>query len=322
METALITAIGSFSGDIVIKSLKKHGIRVLGCDIYPKEWIVDAYQVDNFFQVPKGTEGATYIETILQICAENAVQYLIPLTDVEIDTLNESREAFDALGVKICMSQHSAICACRNKMSSFSLLQGVCKNVVPIATRPGTDWEMIEKGMLPLICKPFNGRSSQGICRIYSLQELAAFFNVNDPAAYIIQPLIDGPVITVDVIRQDNTVVAVPREELLRTLNGAGTSVLVFHDDRLTADCARIANCLGIIGCVNFEFIRSSEDQYYFLECNARFSGGVEFSNMVGYDFVWNHLKCFRGEAIDELNAYRDCYIARKYEETVTAFRK
>ena len=46
MDTALVTAIGSFSADIVIKNLKKNGMRVVGCDIYPPEWIADAEHVD------------------------------------------------------------------------------------------------------------------------------------------------------------------------------------------------------------------------------------------------------------------------------------
>ena len=52
MKTALITAIGSFSVDIAIKNLKKMDFRVIGCDIYPKEWIANALDVDSFYQAP------------------------------------------------------------------------------------------------------------------------------------------------------------------------------------------------------------------------------------------------------------------------------
>ena len=61
MKTALVTAIGSFSADIVIKSLKKQGLKVIGCDIFPKEWVVDAYSVDVFYQVPRGTKREKYL---------------------------------------------------------------------------------------------------------------------------------------------------------------------------------------------------------------------------------------------------------------------
>ena len=56
----------------------------------------------------------------------------------------------------------------------------------------------------------------------------------------------------------------------------------------------------------------------YFLECNPRFSGGVEFSCMSGYDCVKNHINCFNNQEIDERRQYKSQYIARKYEEYVT----
>lgn len=61
MKTALVTAIGSFSAEIVIQSLKQHGITVVGCDMFPKELIVNAYSVDVFYQVSRGTDRDCYI---------------------------------------------------------------------------------------------------------------------------------------------------------------------------------------------------------------------------------------------------------------------
>ena len=52
MKTVVVTAIGSFSADIVIKKCRENGIRVIGCDVYPGEWIADAGNVDAFYQVP------------------------------------------------------------------------------------------------------------------------------------------------------------------------------------------------------------------------------------------------------------------------------
>ena len=49
MNTALVTAIGSFSADIVIKNLIKSGFRVVGCDIYPAEWIADSGNGASFY---------------------------------------------------------------------------------------------------------------------------------------------------------------------------------------------------------------------------------------------------------------------------------
>ena len=126
--------------------------------------------------------------------------------------------------------------------------------------------------------------------------------------------------VTVDVVRspEQGTCVAVCRRELLRTLNGAGTSVLVFRNRQLEERCRAIAGLLGIRGCVNMEFIEDRDGVYHMLECNPRFSGGVEFSCLAGYDCVTNHLRCFEGREIERDDRITGMYIARKYEEYVT----
>lgn len=322
MTTALVTAIGSFSADIVIKSLKKHGMRVIGCDIFPKEWIVDAYSVDVFFQVPRGTEYDSYLKAITDICTQEKVDYLLPLTDAEIDTLNENRDWFQQNGIQLCISSKETIAICRDKYQTYQALKDKNLFVQMIPTICAASEQDRALLSLPIVCKPINGRSSQGMRRLFTDNEYRSYMNAIEPEKYVLQPLIAGKIITVDIARNAKTgfTVCMPRKELLRTLNGAGTSVHVFHDDVLVEECRKIAACLNVHGCVNFEFIQTPEDVYCFLECNPRFSGGVEFSCMAGYDFVWAHMECFSGKDPTPLSAYQDCYIARKYEETVTAF--
>ena len=323
MDSILVTAIGSFAADVVIKNLGKKGCFIVGCDIYPKEWIVDAYSVDLFRQVPLAVDAENYITAIKNICIENNIKYIIPLTDVEIDVLNSNRECFESDGIIICISPTETIEICRNKYSTYYALQGITKyvNLIPTLSAKQLSSSGDTRLSFPLICKPVDGRSSHGIQRIYSARDLDAFLISPHTVDYILQPIIPGRIVTVDILRKFDglSFVSVPRLELLRTPNGAGTTVRVFHDEKLNNECARIANHLGVIGCVNFEFIRTDDNHLYFLECNPRFSGGIEFSCMIGYDFVWNHLKCFQNKAIDALQPYKSCFIARKYEEVITS---
>ena len=52
----LLTAIGSFSADCVVTSLKKMGHKVIGCDIYKREWVANSVIVDKFYQAPYCTQ--------------------------------------------------------------------------------------------------------------------------------------------------------------------------------------------------------------------------------------------------------------------------
>ncbi len=322
MNTALVTAIGSFSADIVIKNLQKGGFRVIGCDIYPGEWIADSRNVASFYQVPFATDEKRYVDSILKICREEQAKVLIVLTDVEVDVWNRYRDQLALASVTLCLSSEETLLLCRDKRELYRfLMEKGMGNPIPTLELSKADPERLS---YPAVIKPFNGRSSQGLRYIYSLDEMKGFLECGSPEGLIVQPFYQGSIVTVDVVRQAETgeSVAVCRKELLRTPNGAGTSVLVFVDPILEAGCREIANALNINGCVNFEFIQAEDESYHMLECNPRFSGGVEFSCMAGYDCVTNHLRCFTGEVMEPVKEITGMYIARKYEEYIMESKK
>lgn len=315
--SALVTAIGSFAADIVIKSLKGMDYRVVGCDIYPKEWIADAGQVNVFCQVPHALNVKEYIRFLIDLCEAEEVHYLIPLTDAEIDVLNDNRYLFETRGVCICISSMETIRLCRDK---HALAEFINMNYSIMETIP-TERAKSVKGTpsaFPIVCKPHNGRSSLGLRYIYNEEEWKNFVSQTDVKGYLVQPYIEGSIITVDVVCSENQAVAIARQELLRTLNGAGTSVYIFCDVALERKCCELAVLLGVQGCVNFEFIKDKDGKYHFLECNPRFSGGVEFSCIAGYNCVENHIRAFDQKPIDKFHVEHCMYIARKYEEYVT----
>lgn len=318
MKTAVVTAIGSFSADIVIKNAARMGIRVIGCDIYPAEWVADSSNVSAFYQVPLATEEEAYVEAVCSICKREGAKGLIVLTDVEVDVWNRNRSRLAEDGVTLCLSSEETISICRDKMKLYEFLhkEGI-GNPIPTKRLNRLSPEAVS---YPAVVKPYNGRSSQGLTYLYSKEEMERFLAGTLAENYVIQPYLKGSVVTVDVIRQINPdrFAAVCRKELLRTPNGAGTSVLVFANKALETVCIKAAKALGIVGCVNFEFIEGNDGTFQMLECNPRFSGGVEFSCMAGYDFITNHIKCFTGEEIELTHSITEMYIARKYEEYVT----
>lgn len=310
--TVLVTAIGSFSSSAVVPILKSNGFRVIGCDVYPREWVASSCEVDVFYQVPLASLGLDYIAAIKSIVDSEGVDLIVPLTDFEVDVLSPARKD---LGAKLCVSNEKSVLCCRDKTETSKVVEGLYPDLV-IPTFSASDFiadDLLSNGKW--ICKPINGRSSAGLFKAEDRRSALAYLETVDFNELIVQPMIDGFVVTVDVVRSPLTgrVVALPRKELLRTLNGAGTSVYVYRDEELEKRCAGIANALSISGCVNFEFIYDNNGSYHFLECNPRFAGGVSFSCNYGYDFVINHIKCFMGEDIDSLMRKDGQYIARRY---------
>lgn len=329
-ETILVTAIGSFSAVTVIRSLKKDGYRVVGCDIYPAEWVANSQIADVFYKAPYATDRPAYEEFVKMVCKEEEVAFIMPLTDVEIDLFRGWTTAAEDTGAVVCMSERRMLDIIRDKkvLEEYLAPLGICDTIPGILLSEVVS-EADTEPKYPLVIKPVDGRSSQGLHIVKNEKEMKLVLALceDDLSHYLVQPKIPGPVITVDVVRHPETeeCVCIPRRELLRTPNGAGTSVYVFKNEHLECQCKAIAKALNISGCVNFEFVEEQEPtepngpgKWRFLECNPRFSGGLAFSDVAGYDMVRNHLNCFRGIGLEPEDKISEQYIARRYTEFVT----
>lgn len=306
----LITAIGSFSADCVVQSLTRAGHRVIGCDIYPSEWHPVSKDCYKVYQVPFATEEDKYIEALLQICRTEHIDMLFPLTDLEIDVLNRHRESFAMNNVLLCMQSEYCLSIARNKHEQAIFFKGSIVNVPDTILATGD----ISSMTFPAIAKPYDGRSSEGLHRLIAREDLSI---IRNPEKYIIQEQLPGSVYTVDYVRDTcGNDFSVPREELLRTKNGAGTTVRITPSEKLRDMASFVGSKLDVVGCINMEFI-DCDGKFYLIDINPRFSAGVAFSNCIGYDMVKNHINAFLNLCIDSPVAFREQIIAKRYKEEV-----
>lgn len=157
-------------------------------------------------------------------CGREHADFLIPLTDVEVDALCAHKTRFSALGCVLCVPDEPCARLCRDKQAMATLLarEGACR-IIP--TRSPYGWEP-EAADYPLMLKPLHGRSSQGQVIVRTPQAYHAALDARGD--YIAQPYLDGDIYTVDVARDRfGHVQALTRHELLRTPNGLGTAVRV-----------------------------------------------------------------------------------------------
>lgn len=307
----LITAIGSFSADCVINTLRKSGHFVIGCDIYPSKWHAVSRDCNEVFQVPFATKEKEYIDSLLNICRKYGIYYIFPLTDLEIDILNKNRDAFEKVNATLCTQSSECLAIARDKYKMYCLFKEDDMVNVPKSV---LSCDLSEEFLLPVVAKPINGRSSEGLKKIYRREDLISLKCIDN---YIIQELLEGNVFTVDYVRNalSGEDFAVPREELLRTKNGAGTTVRVVPDEDLMVTTSYIGRKLGINGCVNMEYIHYN-GAYYLIDINPRFSAGVAFSNFIGYDMVTAHLNCFLDkEKLPAPIKFKEQLLCKRYKE-------
>lgn len=318
-EIILVTSIGSFSGKAIITSLNRiKEYIVYGCDIYPSTWHACSVEFKKVFLVPEAIDEDLYVASILNICEDYNIKYIIPTNDAEIDIYNKYREVFTEHGIILCMSESRTISVVRSKYNLSKYFQNNPYFYI-IPTLLST-LEVIENPVFPYIAKPVNGRSSKGLYHICNMDDLLL---AQKKENYVIQQLMEGDIYTVDYVRNSlfESDYSVPRKELIRTHNGAGITVRLIHDPVLSGAASLIGNMLDVNGSMNFEFIKNN-DRYYLLDINPRFSAGIAFTMESGYDIVKSHLNCFTGKDIEAPVNYDDMIIVKSYVETITSIEK
>ena len=314
MTTTLITAVGSSSAPAALESLRRLGHRVIGCDIYPKAWNLVSNQVDSFFQSVLATDAESYIQQLLTMAETEKIDLIIPLTDVEVDALCSQTAAFEEKGCKICIPPKEAALLCRDKlrMAQFLSEKGVCQTIPTFSPYGYTP----KKEEFPLMLKPLHGRSSQAQAVVSSQEAFASVLKNRED--YICQPFIDGKIYTVDAARDAfGNVQALTRCELLRTVNGLGTTVEILPKHPLEKTACAIADAVGLIGAVNMEFI-GNDDGFWFLEVNPRFSGGIGFSCLAGMDVPMLHLFAHQGRTLPDKQDISPATMVRQIAPVIT----
>lgn len=313
----LVTSIGSMSAPCVISTLHENGYYVVGTDIYPGQWHYETRLCDVFCQAPYATDEENYLSFLISTCRKYNLGVILPLTDLEIDVLDRNRHIFEPENINLSMPAHEVIKVARNKYTLYNFFKDDI-NVPSIKTVKLTDYISGSSNdmFFPCVAKTINGRSSEGLIRNASLNEIRA---IEDKSNYILQEQIRGEICTVDYVRTKkyNYDVLLARIELLRTKNGAGMTIKTFCNERLSFLASYIGKKLDINGAVNMEFIHTDEDEYYLIDLNPRFSAGIAYSKIAGYDLVTNHFRATEGKMIDPQISLKEFYITKYWKETI-----
>lgn len=291
----LVTAIGSMSAECVIASLKKAGYGVVATDIYDECFHPVARECLAFEKVIKAVpDPVAYCEVICDVAARHGCEAVIPLTDPEVDALSPNRKILEEKGVAVWLGSPESIALARDCDAwSRKLSESRTFKTIP-TVRTYAELLTLHRG--EFVAKRVNGRSSEGI-----LFSNTGTFALSAPyeTGYVFQPFIDGDIITVDFARHPKSqqLVVVPRQEMMRTKNGAGTVVKMLDPELVRSAVSEMCEGLGLTGVMNCEFIRNETD-LYLMDINPRFSAGVSFSRMAGYDFVTADVACYMGSEV------------------------
>lgn len=313
INSVLVTAIGSMSAQTVLESLRSYPeLKIYGCDIHPKEYLVIANRFDGFNKAPKASDK-NYITEIVNLCKSFNIDLIIPLTDPEVDVLSNNRNTFEKEGILLAIQNVDAVSICRNKKVFYDKLKHL--NVLKLIPTFDTKEILSQKIEFPIIAKPAKGRSSEGLYKVNDNELLNYITNNLDN--YVFQQYIPGEIFTVDVIRDiSGNIYSLARKEVIRTSNGAGLSVEIKFNSELFTLVNYLCTHLNIVGCINLEFIFDGSD-YYLMDINPRFSAGIGFSKIAGYDFVRACFDVFSGKEIETITEIKKGIYGKGYTDYI-----
>ncbi|MEM1189396.1 MAG: ATP-grasp domain-containing protein [Pseudomonadota bacterium] len=305
----LITAVGAMASECAITCLRESfPARIFGVDTHDGSLLPTVGTLDGFQTVPPAKHPG-YVPALLEICRHFDIDCVLPLTDPEVDVLVARSRELPGTLIR-CLPAPAFVAVARNKRR-LAVFAETLDCSLPIDTQSTDDG--LPANTESRICKPMNGRSSEGLLRYAKGQ-----FDRSQLQAgrdYIFQPLIPGDIVTVDAVRdREGGIAVLARKELVRTPRGAG---LVVDVGESPAEEAAIEVCerLDLVGGVNIEFLQFGPS-LYLMDINPRLSAGVEFSFLAGYDFPTNTVRACMGDRIAERGPVSGGRYAKRYVGT------
>ena len=315
-SVVLVTAIGTMASTTIISKLKEtNEYYIIGADIFPRNEVATAKDVNEFYSFPSAIENFKgFVCFVLDFCKKKKVNFYFPTIDEEVVNLSNHIDLFYEIGVRLCIPNYDLVECCHYKDRFVSYIH---KEFPELYIKTFDRLENIPEEEFPIYIKPVEGRASND-CRRFDSKRMAEEFITGTgykPNAYVIQKYTEGTIFTVDLIRNSATgqKEQVQRKELLRNGNGCGIAVEIVNDEILKSICNDLMLSLNLHGVVNAEFFLTNMG-YKIIEINPRFSAGCGFTCMAGCNLVLNALMIADSKICDFGKITYGKHYAKRYE--------
>lgn len=257
-----------------------------------------------------------YIDITLGICKQYSIDALISLNDLELPILAENKSKFEALGVKVIVSDPKVIDICFDKYKTAQWTESIGLNAPKTYVRLADAKSALAKGEIafPLFMKPRWGSGSIGLETIDDMEELDIYYiilmkkikktilataSVGDE--YImIQEKLTGNEFGLDVMNDlegNNVGVSVKKKLAMRA--GETDKAITVDLPEVREMGKKIGENLRHIGNLDVDIMQRANGDYCVLELNPRFGGGYPFSYEAGVNLPKAILQWLKGKKVD-----------------------
>jgi len=274
-----------------------------------------SFTADSAWPVPRCTD-ASFLDTVLHLCAEHRIGLLIPTIDTELPVYAAASEQFAGIGAAVCISAPPTVRICCNKVSTHEWLVA---NGFPTVRQTDARSALLDPAAwpLPLLAKPYNGSASIGVRRIQTRLELEAI--ADTASGYVVEEIAPGREFTINVYvsRLGECICAVPHWRM-EVRAGEVSKGLTVKDSRLM-DLARVvaAALPGAYGPLNIQCFMDDSGTIRIIEMNARFGGGYPLAHRAGGRFTDWLLDEIEGRHLSYFDDWTDDLAMLRYDEAI-----
>lgn len=235
-----------------------------------------------------------YIPSLLELCAQNSIDLLIPTIDTDLLLLAQNAKNFENIGTKVLISSERVINIANDKRNTYTFFKDANVNTPETVD----DYTKYALGF-PCFIKPLDGSGSKDAFSVKNAQELKEHSKRIDN--YIVQNLIIGDEFTVDILCDFNgkPIYITPRK---RTQVRAGEVIVteIVDDPVVVEECVSILAKLKAIGPITIQYIKEEKSgSNYYIEINPRFGGGSPLSMKSGARSAETILRILNDETIE-----------------------
>lgn len=312
----LVTAVGGDLAQSVIKCLKDSPYEtvIIGCDMNP--YAGGRALCDRFLTAPPVKDTEAYRTFLTDTVKNHGIDYVFPLSDVEITFLNDHREWLEGSTAAWVMNEQTIIDRFMDKYETVEFFKA---HGLPY---PVTYLPENYNGQLgfPVILKRRSGSGGRDLFKVYDAEALDFYLGRHE--GMIIQEYLPGDdnEYTAGMF-SDGT--AVHTITFKRTLAPGGFSQQAeLVTDGAAAEFPRLlARVLPFKGSINVQFRETAKGCVAF-EINPRFSSTVYLRHVFGFrDVAWA-LDAAMGKAVNYTPVYKRGVAVRRFSEAFFELEK
>jgi carbamoyl-phosphate synthase large subunit len=212
-------------------------------------------------------EDPEYVPTLERLCAEHGVGAVLPLTDLDIETLARARA--DGRLPALVPSPEVAR-AMYDKYEAHLLLTRLGLPSPPTVLPDESDLDALD---YPVMVKPRQGSGARSIHLAHDPAQARFFVDyVHEPV--MVQRAMGGPELSIDCLgdRDGRCLNAIPRT-MLESRGGESIKGEVVHDAELIELGRRVMQALGVCGPATIQVFRDPDLGIGITDVNTRFGG-------------------------------------------------